>query len=48
MNYWNIGLYETNFRKTYNSIGYVKNDSTFMVLFNLIVSNVYNMWVNNL
>ena len=35
MNYWNIGLYETNFTKTYNTVGYVKSDSTFMVLFNV-------------
>ena len=35
MNYWNIGLYETKFIKTYNTVGYVKNDSIFMVLLQL-------------
>ena len=40
MSYWKIGLYETNFTEKYNTVGYVKNDSNFMVLFILIVSNV--------
>ena len=35
MNYWNIGLYETKFTKTYITVGYVKNNSTFVVLLQL-------------
>ena len=35
MNFRNIGLYETKFTKIYNTVGYVKNDSIFMVLLQL-------------
>ena len=40
ISYWNMGLYETYFTENYNTVGYVKNDSNFMVLFNLTVSSV--------